>query len=363
MKVLVCGGAGHIGSAFVRRRLRTTDDTIVVFDKLTYSGNPTNLAEVADDAAIGPRLRLIVGDIAERQAVIDMVALEDVDAIVNFAAESHVDRSILDATAFLRTGVLGVQALLDATLNLANQQSRKGRRTPRYVQVSTDEVYGPTDTSSVETDPLRPGNPYSAAKAAGDLLVQAYRTTHGLDTVTTRGANTFGPYQFPEKIIPLFITNALQDKPLPLYGDGQQRRQWVHVNDHADGISTALDHGESGAIYNIPGLRETTNLELTHEILRLLGRPKTLIRHVEDRLGHDRRYAMDGAALRRLGWDHKVDFETGLAETVAWYQANDTWWRRLMDPELEAFFAKQYGNRLGSSTGARRGQSRRVRCR
>jgi dTDP-glucose 4,6-dehydratase len=346
MKILVAGGAGHIGSAFVRRRLKLSSDQIIVLDKLTYSGNRTNLAEVELDATSGQRLRLVVDDIADRSAVERLVLDEDVDAIVNFAAESHVDRSILDATAFLRTGLLGVQALLDSTRRLTERRRANGGRPPRMVQVSTDEVYGPTEEASLESDPLRPHNPYSVAKAAGDLLVQAYRTTYGIDTVITRGANTFGPYQFPEKIIPLFVTNAIRGLQLPLYGDGLQRRQWLHVDDHADGIALALDRGEEGGIYNLPGSHETTNLALTLQILQLLGLSESLIRHVADRPGHDRRYAMGGGRIAELGWSHKVGFHEGLAETVAWYRANEAWWRDLIRKE-QAFFATQYGDRLG----------------
>jgi dTDP-glucose 4,6-dehydratase len=353
MKLLVCGGAGFIGSTFVRRRLAATPDEIVVLDKLTYAGNRANLADVESDAGLASRYRFARGDIADPAIVEELVLRGDVDAIVNFAAESHVDRSILDAQAFLDTGVNGVHVLLEATRAHAERRLSQARPVPRYLQVSTDEVYGSiAEGFAVESDPLAPRSPYSAAKAAGDLLVLSYRTTYGLDTVITRGSNTYGPHQYPEKIVPLFVTSALQDRHLPLYGDGLQHRDWLHVDDHADAVAAVLDHGEPGGIYNVPGTGERTNLELTESILRLLDKPRSLIRSVEDRPGHDRRYAMDGSRLAALGWRHGVGFEAGLAGTVAWYRDHEAWWRPLLDADFTAYYDRQYGRRLAESVEA-----------
>ena len=346
----MCGGAGFIGSDFVRRRLHQTDDSIVVLDKLTYAGNRANLAEIEGASSMAGRYGFVQGDIADPVVVGKLVTEGDVDAVVNFAAESHVDRSILDAEAFLRTGVIGVHVLLEATRALAAARAANGKRAPRFLQVSTDEVYGSVPTGqSRETDVLAPASPYSAAKAAGELLVQAYRSTYQLDTVITRGSNTYGPFQYPEKIVPLFITNALQELPLPLYGDGLQRRDWLHVDDHADAIATVLDHGEPGGVYNVPGTGERTNVDLTRLILAQLDRPWSLVRTVEDRAGHDRRYALDGARLEALGWSQQVPFETGLADTVAWYRDHETWWRPLLDADWADYYDRQYGKRLAES--------------
>ena len=302
MRLLVTGGAGFIGSTFVRRRLAATDDTIVVLDKLTYAGTLANL-----DGVDETRCRFVRGDIADGAVVAPLVA--EVDAIVSFAAESHVDRSILDPEAFLRTGVTGVHVLLEAA------RAERDRRGPgggiRLVQVSTDEVYGPVPAGhSREDDPIRPTSPYSAAKAAGELLVRAWHETYGLDVAITRGANTYGPRQHPEKLIPLFVTNALLGEPLPLYGDGMQRRDWLHVDDHADAVGVVLDRGDPGGIYNVPGDGvERPNREVTAAILAALGLPWSLVRHVTDRPGHDRRYALDGTRLRALGWAPRVPFD------------------------------------------------------
>lgn len=348
MKILVCGGAGFIGSDFVRRRLRSTEDTLIVLDKLTYAGNLANLSALG--AETSGRYDFVQGDIADPSVVVDLVVDGDADAVVNFAAESHVDRSILDAGAFLRTGVEGVHVLLEALRLLEERRRLKGLPSPRLVQVSTDEVYGSIPIGeSLESDVLAPASPYSAVKAAGELLVRAYRTTFGLDVVITRGSNTYGPHQFPEKIVPLFITNALQDLPLPMYGDGLQRRDWLHVDDHADAIGVALDRGEPGGIYNIPGKAERTNLELTRAILDHMDKPWSLVRTVEDRPGHDRRYAMNGARLRELGWKHSVEFDDGLAATVAWYRENEAWWRPLLDRDWAEYHDRQYTQRLAGS--------------
>jgi dTDP-glucose 4,6-dehydratase len=350
MKILVCGGAGFIGSTFVRRRLNETDDALVVLDKLTYAGNRANLADIEADRSTSTRYAFVQGDIADPALVAKLVVEADTDAVVNFAAESHVDRSILDAEAFLRTGVVGVHVLLEATRTLSAARLVNGTPPPRFLQVSTDEVYGSVPVgSSVETDVLAPASPYSAAKAAGELLVQSYRATYGLDTLITRGSNTYGPFQYPEKVVPLFITNALQNLALPLYGDGLQRRDWLHVDDHADAIGAVLDRGEPGGVYNIPGTGERANVDLTRAILAQLECPWSLVRTVEDRAGHDRRYAMDGSRLAAIGWSHRVAFEAGLADTIAWYRANEDWWRPLLNADWTAYYDRQYGKRLAES--------------
>ncbi len=353
MRLVVCGGAGFIGSTFVRRRLASTDDTIVVLDKLTYAGNLANLADVLAEHGSSGRYRFVQGDIADPEVVTRLVLEDDADGVVNFAAESHVDRSILDAEAFLRTGVVGVHVLLEAVRMLTERRLAAARRAPRFLQVSTDEVYGSIPEGAArETDVLAPRSPYSAAKAAGDLLVQSYHVTYALDTVITRGSNTYGPHQYPEKVIPLFATNALEGRPLPLYGDGGQVRDWLHVDDHADAVATVFDRGEAGGVYNVPGTGERTNLELTETILRLLDRPRSLIRRVEDRPGHDRRYAMDGARIAGLGWRHAVEFEAGLAATVSWYRDHEAWWRPLLNADFAAYYDRQYGRRLAESVEA-----------
>src|SRR5574340_786301 len=346
MRILVTGGAGFIGSAFVRRRLATTDDAIVVLDKLTYAGNRANLAEVEADPGSGARMRFVHGDIGNADIVAALVT--EADAVVNFAAESHVDRSILDADAFLRTGVLGLHVLLEAVRGEA-----EGGRAVRFVQVSTDEVYGDVvEGRSVEADPLAPRSPYAAAKAAGELLCRSYAETFGLDVVITRGANTYGPYQFPEKIVPLFVTNAIDERPLPLYGDGLQVRDWLYVDDHAEAVGFVLDRGASGEAYNVPGSGSMTNRAVTEAILAELGRPWSLVRSVPDRPGHDRRYAMSGEKLAGLGWQPRVPFAEGLPRTVAWYRDHEAWWRAIRDGEFEAYYERQYGRRLAESVEA-----------
>ena len=330
--ILVTGGAGFIGSAFVRDVLGRRDGTrIVVVDKLTYAGNEANLDEVRADPEQADRLRFVHGDIADPDVVRPLVA--EADAVVNFAAESHVDRSILDPEAFLRTGVLGVHVLLEACRIEAEHAARGERpRPPRLLQVSTDEVYGSIeDGASRETDVLAPRSPYSAAKAAGEHLARSYHVTYGLDVVITRGSNTYGPYQHPEKLIPLFVTNAIDDRPLPLYGDGLQRRDWLYVSDHAGAVDWVLRHGKAGEAYNVPGGTERTNREVVARLLELLGKPWSLVRTVEDRPGHDRRYAMDGGKLAALGWRNRMPFDTGLERTVRWFAEREDWWRPLKE--------------------------------
>jgi dTDP-glucose 4,6-dehydratase len=319
-RILVTGGCGFIGANFVRFQLeKYLDVEVTNLDALTYAGNPDNLAGLEDE----PRYRFFQGDVADRGFVMELLA-EGFDAVVHFAAESHVDRSIDDATPFLRTNVIGTQCLLDAA---------RAAGTPRYVQVSTDEVYGtlrPDDPPFAETTPLAPNSPYAASKAGADLLVRAAHHTYGMNTVITRCSNNYGPYQFPEKLIPLFVTNALADIPLPVYGDGRQVRDWIHVTDHCRGVDAALRQGRPGQVYNFGGRSERYNIDVTHRVLELTGKPATLIRHVTDRLGHDRRYAVDCAhAEATLGWRPTVAFEEGLARTVAWYRANTHWVERV----------------------------------
>jgi len=330
-RVLVTGGAGFIGSAFVRMMLARYDAEVVVLDKLTYAGNLANLAAVAEDA----RFRFIHGDIAD--PAIAGEAMAGCDAVVNFAAETHVDRSIMDPGSFIRTNVYGTYVLLEAA-------RQAGVR--RFLQVSTDEVYGSVETgSSVETDPLHPRSPYSASKVGAEMQVIAYYETYGLPTLITRGSNTFGPYQYPEKVLPVFITNALEDKPLPLYGDGLNVRDWLYVDDHCAGIDVVLRQGVPGQAYNIGGGNERPNLEVTRQLLALLGKPESLIRFVTDRPGHDRRYSIDCAKAHALGWRPVVPFAEGLRRTVEWYVANRAWWEAIKAGEYAAYYQRQYANR------------------
>ena len=336
-RLLVTGGAGFIGSAFVRRVLdRHPDVRVTVLDKLTYAGNLANLVEVEAD----PRFTFVKGDIADEEVVDGLAA--DVNAIVNFAAESHVDRSIEEPDAFIRTDVYGTFVLLEAA-------RRHGHA--RYLQISTDEVYGNVPTgSSTEQDALKPRSPYSASKSGGDLLVGAYFTTYGLPTLLTRASNNFGPYQYPEKVIPLFITNAIDDEPLPLYGDGLQVRDWLYVDDHCDALELVLQQGEPGETYNVGGGNELTNIDLTRTVLGMLGKPMTLVRRVEDRAGHDRRYSVDCSRLRALGWEPAHSFEDALRATVDWYRDREDWWRPLKSGEYREYYARQYGARLETGT-------------
>lgn len=342
--LLVTGGAGFIGSWYVREVLGRRDGTrITVLDKLTYAGNEANLASIRDDPEMAARFAFVRGDIADTVVVRPLV--ESVDAVVNFAAETHVDRSILEPEAFLTTGVIGVHVLLEACRTAAAR--------PRLLQVSTDEVYGHVESGSAAEDaPLAPRSPYAAAKAAGELLVRSYVVTHGVDAVVTRGANTYGPYHHPEKLIPLFITNALDDRQLPLYGDGLQRRDWLYVNDHAAAIDFVMRHGVAGETYNVAGGAERTNRQVVELLLERLGKPWSLVREVEDRPGHDRRYAMDGAKLADLGWRPETTFEDGLASTVDWFRANEAWWRSARSGDWDGWYERQYGRRLAGGRAA-----------
>lgn len=318
MRWLVTGGLGFIGSHFIRLILRERSGVeIVNLDAMTYAGNPENLRDVAGNA----RYRFVKGDICDPTAVREALA-RGADAIVNFAAETHVDRSIVDPGAFLRTDTLGTHVLLAAQRELG---------VARYLQVSTDEVYGEVaNGESVEADPLRPRSPYAASKAAGDLLALAYHATYGAPVLITRGSNTYGPNQYPEKIVPLFVTNLIDDRPVPLYGDGRQIRDWIYVEDHARAILAVLERGELGTVYNVSGAEPHTNLELTQLLMERCGRSmQTHVEHVPDRPGHDRRYALDSTRLRALGWQPTMPFHEGLAQTIAWYRDNETWWRPL----------------------------------
>jgi dTDP-glucose 4,6-dehydratase len=353
-RLLVTGGAGFIGSCFVRDALARRDGTsVTVLDKLTYAGNRANLAPAEADPEQAARLRFVVGDIADAGVVGPLLA--EADAVVNFAAESHVDRSILEPGDFLHTEVMGVHVLLEACRAEQGRAARGERpAAPRFLQVSTDEVYGSKETGeSREEDRLEPRSPYSAAKAAGEMLVHSYFVTYGLDAVVTRGSNTYGPYHHPEKLIPLFITNAIDDRQLPLYGDGLQRRDWLYVADHAGAVGHVLERGVSGETYNIPGHDERANREVVVELLARLGKPWSLVRLVEDRPGHDRRYAMDGSKLAALGWHNRVTLEDGLATTVDWYLANEAWWRPLKEERSwNDYYTRQYAARLAGSRDA-----------
>jgi dTDP-glucose 4,6-dehydratase len=329
VRILVTGGAGFIGSHFVRRLAEAGED-VVVLDKLTYSGNLANLE--------GTRHSFVEGDIANREAVAR--AGEGVEAIVNFAAETHVDRSILEAGDFVRTDVLGTSVLLEWAR--ANGT--------RFVQVSTDEVYGDVEPGAAasEDDALRPSSPYSASKAGADLQVLAYCRTYGLDASITRGSNTYGPNQYPEKLVPLFVTNALEGEPLPVYGDGKQVRDWLHVEDHCAGIDLVLREGQPGEAYNVGGGDERENIEVTERILELTGADPSLVRHVDDRPGHDRRYSLDTAKVRTLGWVPRRGFDEGLAETVSWYRDRRDWWEPIKSGAYREYYERQYAARLGT---------------
>ena len=318
MRWLVTGGLGFIGSHFIQLALRERPRLeIVNLDAMTYAGNLANLRDLQEH----PRYQFVKGDICDRIAVRAAVA-QGVDAILNFAAETHVDRSIVDPETFLRTDALGTHTLLQALRELAIS---------RYLQVSTDEVYGNVaHGESLESDPLRPRSPYAASKAAGDLLVLAYHATYGAPVLITRGSNTYGPHQYPEKIIPLFVTNLIDDLPVPLYGDGLQIRDWLYVEDHARAILDIFERGELGNVYNISGETPRTNLELTRTLVQRCGRSmETHVARVEDRPGHDRRYAVNSNKLRALGWSPHVSFDEGIARTIDWYRANERWWRPL----------------------------------
>jgi len=333
--VLVTGGAGFIGSNFVRYALAAHANwRVTTLDKLTYAGRMENLKDVLDH----PRHEFVKGDVADPGIAGPLVA--DADYVVHFAAETHVDRSILEAAEFIKTDVIGTFVLLEAARAADNLKC--------FVQISTDEVYGSVPQgSSVETDELRPRNPYSASKAGADRLAYSYWATYGVPVVITRASNNYGPFQFPEKAIPLFITNAVDNIPVPLYGKGLNIRDWLHVMDHCRGIDLVIERGQTGEVYNIGGGNEVRNVDLTHMLLRFAERPESLIKSVQDRKGHDQRYSLDTSKLRALGWKPEVPFEDGLKDTVRWYRENEWWWRPIKeeDPAFRAYYQTQYGSR------------------
>jgi dTDP-glucose 4,6-dehydratase len=335
VKVLVTGGAGFIGSNFVRHAIATHPDwQVTTLDKLTYAGRLENLQDVIDH----PRHRFVRGDVADEAVAAPLVKASEI--VVHFAAETHVDRSLLSAGVFITTDVFGTFVLLEA--------AREAPGLRRFIQISTDEVYGSVaEGSSRETDELRPRNPYSASKAAADRLAYSYWATYNVPVVITRASNNYGPFHFPEKVIPLFITNAIDNLPVPLYGDGLQERDWLHVTDHCRAVDMLIDAGKSGEVYNVGGGNHVRNLDLTRRILELVGKPESLIQPVVDRPGHDRRYSLDTSKLQSLGWRPEVSFDAGLHDTVAWYRQNESWWRPIKenDPAFRAYYDTQYGGR------------------
>jgi dTDP-glucose 4,6-dehydratase len=330
MKILVTGAAGFIGSTYVRTVLGSGSDEVVVLDKLTYAGRRENLADVED------RIEFVEGAIEDRALVRELT--EGCDAVVNFAAESHVDRSIADQDAFARTHVIGTSVLLDAA---------REHGVSRYLQVSTDEVYGSIEKGSfTETSPLNPSSPYSATKAAGDLLVAAHVHTYGIEAVICRGSNNYGPRQYPEKLIPLCVLNALAGDSLPVYGDGKQVRNWLYVEDFARAIDTALRSGLPGEVYNVGGPDETANIDVVRRILAATGRDESLIEYVTDRPGHDRRYSLSSDKIRALGWEPSRRFSEGLQQTVDWYRDNEWWWEPIRSGEYREYYERHYGRKL-----------------
>jgi dTDP-glucose 4,6-dehydratase len=333
MKLLVCGGAGFIGSTFARQRIQEHGDEVTVLDKLTYAGREENFHDFAAD----PRFRFIRGAVEDRDAVGGAIESAAPDALVNFAAETHVDRSIAEPDAFVRTHALGTYVLLDAAL----------ARGLRYVQVSTDEVYGSIDEGTfTEESPLSPSSPYSATKAGADLLVQSYFRTYGLETAICRGSNNYGPYQYPEKLIPLMILNAIHGDSLPVYGDGMQVRNWIHARDFAAAVGHVLEHGEPGEIYNAGGPDEEANIVVVRRVIELTGASASQLEHVADRPGHDLRYSLSSAKVRALGWSPRIRFSEGLEQTVAWYRENSWWWEGIRSGEYRAYYERQYGRSL-----------------
>jgi dTDP-glucose 4,6-dehydratase len=327
----VCGGAGFIGSNFVRLRVREEGDEVVVLDKLTYAGRRENLADL-------PEVSLVVGDIADQDAVDEAIG-DGVDAIVNFAAETHVDRSISEPDAFVTTNGQGTYQLLEGA---------RRHQIARYVQISTDEVYGSIEEGSfTEESPIVPSSPYSASKAGADLLVQSYFHTYGLEALICRGSNNYGPYQYPEKLIPLMVLNALHGDPLPVYGDGMQVRNWLYVEDFGRGIGHALAHGKAGEVYNVGGPDEAPNIEVVKRIVDLTGADESIIEYVTDRPGHDRRYSLGSEKIRALGWEARVHFAEGLEKTVQWYRDNTEWWEPVRSGDYREYYERQYGRKLG----------------
>jgi dTDP-glucose 4,6-dehydratase len=333
--ILVTGGAGFIGSNFVHHMLRAHRDyRIIVYDKLTYAGNPDNLKDIVDD----PRYVFVLGDICDAARVRETISAQSIDTMVNFAAETHVDRSLSDAGSFVMTDVYGTFVLLEAAREL---------KLERYHQVSTDEVYGQVlEGASVETDRIETRSPYSASKAGADLMVLAYHTSFGLPVTITRGSNSIGPYQYPEKVVPLFVTNALDDRPLPIYGDGLQMRDYQYVGDHCEGIDVVLHLGSLGEIYNLGTGVETRNIDMARKLLAVLGKPESLLQYITDRPGHDRRYALNVDKIKTLGWRPRHDFDSALERTVRWYVDNPWWWRKITSGEYyQAYYQGHYQGR------------------
>jgi dTDP-glucose 4,6-dehydratase len=332
MKLLVTGGAGFIGSHFIRHLIRQhPDDHIINLDKLTYAGNLDNLRDVEGH----PHYRFVQGDICNPSTVMPLA--EEASVIVNFAAETHVDRSILEPGSFIQTDVYGTYVLLEAARRFKHQ---------RFIQISTDEVYGSIETGAfTEDSPLHPNSPYAASKSAGDLLVQSYVRTYGVPAVITRSSNNFGPFQYPEKMIPLFITNAIENKPLPLYGDGLNVRDWIYVEENCAAIDLVLRRGEPGQVYNIGGGNERTNAEITRSILTELGRPDRLIQFVKDRPAHDRRYALDGRKVAALGFTPTRAFQEALLTTIRWYKDNPAWWQKIKSGDYQKYYEQMYEKR------------------
>jgi len=342
MRILVTGGAGFIGSHLVRRLVVSRGHEVVNLDALKYSGNPANVKDLVER----PGYVFVQGDIGDQALVERLLRDHRIEGVINCAAETHVDRSILDPESFARTDVVGTGVLLEEARRAGIQ---------RFLQVSTDEVYGSVEVGmSTEDDRLAPRSPYSARKAGGELLALSYWTTYRFPVMVTRGSNTYGPNQYPEKFIPLFITNAIEDQPLPLYGDGRQCRDWLAVEDHCAAIEHVFVHGEPGEVYNVGGGNERENIAVAEQLLGYLGKPKRLIRFVQDRPGHDRRYAVDCSKLKRLGWAPAVSFDGGLKETVEWYRQNESWWRPIKSGEFKAYYEEQYRRRLeqGTSCGS-----------
>ncbi|MDP2930122.1 MAG: dTDP-glucose 4,6-dehydratase [bacterium] len=333
MKLLITGGLGFIGSNFIRHMMNKYPDYKVVnLDKMTYAGNPENLRDIEKD----PHYKFVRGCVTDENLVNELVSGEKPDAIIHFAAESHVDRSIHGSLDFMQTNVMGTRVMLDAA---------KQYKIERFIYISTDEVYGDIEVGSFkEEDPFRPNSPYSASKAAGDLLARAYFKTFKVPVLITRSSNNYGPYQYPEKLIPLFITNLLENKKVPLYGDGLNVRDWLYVLDNCAGIDMILHRGKDGEAYNIGGDNEKTNREITDIILRELDKDESWIEYVKDRPGHDRRYSLDSTKIKKIGWEPKYDFETAIREKIDWYKNNEDWWKKIKSGEYLEFYNKQYNN-------------------
>ena len=339
MKICVTGGCGFIGANYILNHIKTNpNDIIVNIDALTYAGNPENLSSLAGDEAT--RYVFYRGDISDRNFVNSVFEANMFDAVVNFAAESHVDRSIKNPALFLQTNVAGTQVLLDAS---------RMTGVKRYLQISTDEVYGslPETGAFYEETPLSPRSPYSASKASADHLVLAYHHTYGMNVVITRCSNNYGPYQFPEKMLPLMTLNALRDLPLPVYGDGMQRREWLHVTDHCRAIDLVLEKGRPGEVYNVGGFNEKCNMDVLELLLKTLNKPHDLIKHVTDRLGHDRRYCINSSKIQKeLGWNPKVSFEDGIVDTIHWYVNHPEWWGKILSGDYQKYYKEMYENRV-----------------